>query len=249
MRIKSVERRVSYYDCDNNSRLRPSNILRYFAEISTRDLDKGFKNISKMDELGYGWMLARWKVSIDKYPKTGDKILMETWVSKVNKFYMHREYIIKDMDENILIKGSGLWIFIDTAKRKLIRLTDEFFDMDFIHDKSNFEDFYTFTDDDYRVESKLKVRRSDIDANQHVNNIKYLDWIMESVPEEIYLGHTISEFDIQYKKEIQYPAEVLIYSGCEDKSEYLELIHNIVKESSDKTNCFIKTKWKAIENK
>ncbi len=35
------------------------------------------------------------------------------------------------------------------------------------------------------------ARRSDMDMNGHINNVTYLGWALETVPEDIYLNYSL----------------------------------------------------------
>ena len=46
----------------------------------------------------------------------------------------------------------------------------------------------------------FNVRYSDIDTNGHVNNSKYVSWIIETVPLEIVLNYTLKNLKMDYKR-------------------------------------------------
>ncbi|KAK8551206.1 hypothetical protein V6N13_119688 [Hibiscus sabdariffa] len=41
----------------------------------------------------------------------------------------------------------------------------------------------------------------DLDVNYHVNNAKYLDWILETTPDSIICSHELWKINFQYRKE------------------------------------------------
>ena len=47
----------------------------------------------------------------------------------------------------------------------------------------------------------LPVTRRDTDTNGHANNVKYLEWAMDDVPDEIYDGMSLADVRIVYRKE------------------------------------------------
>lgn len=48
---------------------------------------------------------------------------------------------------------------------------------------------------------KQVARRADMDMNGHINNVTYLAWALETVPEDVYGSMTLSEVEIDYKSE------------------------------------------------
>uniref|UniRef100_A0A5B7AUC4 Acyl-ACP thioesterase-like C-terminal domain-containing protein n=1 Tax=Davidia involucrata TaxID=16924 RepID=A0A5B7AUC4_DAVIN len=44
-------------------------------------------------------------------------------------------------------------------------------------------------------------RWSDMDANQHVNNVKYIGWILESVPLNVLEDYNLTSMTLEYRRE------------------------------------------------
>jgi fatty acyl-ACP thioesterase A len=49
----------------------------------------------------------------------------------------------------------------------------------------------------------LKPRRADLDMNQHVNNVTYIGWVLESIPQEIIDTHELKVITLDYRRECQ----------------------------------------------
>ena len=47
----------------------------------------------------------------------------------------------------------------------------------------------------------VSARRSDVDPNGHINNVCYLSWALEAVPEELYSGYDLVEVEMDFKAE------------------------------------------------
>ena len=45
------------------------------------------------------------------------------------------------------------------------------------------------------------VRYSDVDHNEHANNVKYTVWAMDALPEELVYDHHVKELTINFNKE------------------------------------------------
>lgn len=203
--IKEID--IPYYECDNEGILFPSSILKFLSEVAI--LHNEF-NLSKQAD-NSGWMLNKWRLKIGEYPKGKDRITIETWVSKVDRFYVTREFRIYLRDIEIA-RASSLWIYMDINKRRPIRIKDSDLDPNSIIEDFNFDGFSRLDFDISNGENDtfFKLRRSDIDTNQHVNNVKYFDWILESIDENFYRENSLEEVEIEYKKELKYPEKVRI---------------------------------------
>ncbi|KAH7517577.1 hypothetical protein FEM48_Zijuj09G0079800 [Ziziphus jujuba var. spinosa] len=50
----------------------------------------------------------------------------------------------------------------------------------------------------------LVPRRADLDMNQHVNNVTYIGWVLESMPQEIIDSHELQTITLDYRRECQH---------------------------------------------
>ncbi|CAM8926074.1 unnamed protein product [Rhodiola kirilowii] len=139
------------------------------------------------------WVVTRINIQGDKYSSWGDIIEIDTWVDAAGKNGMRRDWIIRDYKtQQVITRATSTWVIMNRITRRLTKMPEQvreevspFFtsqlsiatadnDCDKI-DKLNDETVE-------RVRSDLEPRWSDMDANQHVNNVKYIGWILESVP-------------------------------------------------------------------
>lgn len=80
------------------------------------------------------------------------------------------------------------------------------------------------------------IQRRDIDTNGHVNNLHYIDYALETLPEDIYNSNEFDNIEIHYKKEIKYGETIKCYYSFENnkhlitiKSEDDKTLHSIIK--------------------
>lgn len=240
---------IPYYDSDKYGNATTSSILAYLGETSGEHTDSIGFGFNKLKELNYAWMLNKWKVRIDRYPKAKEKITIETWASGMDRFYATREFVIYDEENKELCRASTLWIFIDMNKKRPIRIPLEIVQSLDISEERVFNEFYDFKKE-INIDKYIDfhVRRSDIDYNNHVNNTKYLSWMLETVPEYIHENYILNEFEILYKKETTYGNTIL--SGTKEINEIQtnkEFIHNILDKDNNEIHAFAITRWKKIE--
>lgn len=245
MKKHKITFQVPYYDTDKSGRVTTYNILRYFEETSSSHTDT-FSNVDGgINSLNYGWMLYRWKLKINEYPKAKDKVQVETWVSKVDRFYIYREFRLLNDEDEVLGVASTVWIMVDMKKKRPVRIQKTFINMLKIIDESNFTEFEDFKDKLEIINNlEFKVRRSDIDYNNHVNNTKYLLWIVESVPNYIYEDYMMTELEIIYKKEIKYGETILSgHTKANKNGEQTLFTHEISGKENGNKHAYGISKW------
>lgn len=54
------------------------------------------------------------------------------------------------------------------------------------------------------IQSGLMPSWSDLDVNQHVNNVKYVGWILQSAPQPVVESHELASMTLEYKKECKW---------------------------------------------
>ena len=135
------------------------------------------------------WILKGGALEMDTYPGYAMTIRIETWISSMERYRGYREYLIRDENGRMLGSCSTLWVFMDLIRRTLIPIPDVFHrawksnscrPIDTLFRKKDYAPLDKGTLDVF------DLRRRDIDSNHHVHNIRYLEWICESIPSEVY---------------------------------------------------------------
>ncbi|XWS37093.1 hypothetical protein CRYUN_Cryun19dG0013200 [Craigia yunnanensis] len=66
----------------------------------------------------------------------------------------------------------------------------------------------------------IQPRWSDIDANQHVNNVKYIGWILESVLMDVLEDYNLTSMTLEYRREcLQFNLLESLTSSTENVTE------------------------------
>lgn len=195
---------VHYFEVDQHQEATPVTILRYLEETAIAHSEAVGLGIKNLREQGIAWLLNRWSVQMDRYPIWNEKIVVETWPSYFERFYATRQFAIKDKKGALIGKATSLWIFLNIERKRPVRIPNkimlpyglnEYTVMD-----EPFGELYSLPDTE--TVKEFYVRRSDIDTNKHVNNTRYLDWVLETISDEIYENYSLESFEILYKKEI-----------------------------------------------
>ncbi|KMT02998.1 hypothetical protein BVRB_8g195640 [Beta vulgaris subsp. vulgaris] len=173
-------------------------------------LGDGFGSTPEMCKKNLIWVVTRMQVLVDRYPTWGDVVQVDTWVSSSGKNGMRRDWLVRDCSTGeILTRASSVWVMMNKHTRRLSKMPDEVRGEIGPH----FVDTPPIIDEDGRklpklddstaeyIRTGLTPRWNDLDVNQHVNNVKYIGWILESAPQSILETHELSGMTLEYRRE------------------------------------------------
>jgi len=200
-----IQRKVGFYEVDAGFSLRFKSLLHFFQDLTGVHSDLGGCGIRWLMGQGRAWVLHRTCVRVHRTPCLGDELRILTWSRGSKGFRAYRDFEIYCRGEKI-VSATSLWIFIDTEKKKILKVpeeaaqwytieTDRAMDMDIdeFHPNLKFEPEHSET---------VEIRPSDFDPLDHVNNALYLDFL-ENLVGRTYPDQTrIREVVIQFHNEI-----------------------------------------------
>jgi len=176
---KTINFNVRERDVNLNDNIRPATVLDYFQDIAgihATELGLGFEPMLKLNL--YWVILYVQYEKVGKIPSFGEQIKVNTWPKLQSKLEFEREYEIRDLNDNLLIKGISNWCVINSESRRLERANKVKFSGEY-YDKSNFDTKckrkLNLTPSDIISEYDYKVHMTDLDHNLHLNNARYLD--------------------------------------------------------------------------
>ncbi len=186
-----------------------------FAKHSN-SLKVGLEDIIKM---GYTIVLLSWKLEINNRPKYKDKIKVNTWVKETSKMYFYRDFEII-INDDVAVKATSKWMLLDIKTFKPV-MNLELIKKQNPIDKDVFEtrDIKRLKElDNYSKKLKYYIRKSDIDLNNHVHNLNYIDMALEVIDDKYY-----SNIEIEYLKEIKYNDKIIVMSEKINDKYYIKI--------------------------
>lgn len=204
--------------CGPDRVVKPSGILDLFQSVAgehANELGIGMRQIYPQN---YAWVLMRVRYEMIKPILMDSEVKVITWPQPAGRIDFDRDYLICDLNDNILVKGSSKWVVINLETRRIER-TSKF---SYPHNPKldrNFEgiDKIDNTNVNFNESRKYVVRPSDIDMVGHLNNTKYADLCYDM------LATNYKNFTINYNREIALNEEILIEKGELDDLVYIKV--------------------------
>jgi acyl-ACP thioesterase len=197
------------------------------------------------DRLGFGyddmvrrktfWVLTRQKLALRKWPKWKDRVSLRTWIRLNRGPFSNRDFEIFLGDEKIG-ECTASWVAVSAETRKPTNIDlGDLFDALQTERKVSVEAGKIELRSDLESIAKFQVRNSDIDQNQHVNNTRYAQWVLDSIPLEDHRKHSLREYEVNFLAETHVGDVITIRKGEAPASDGLRRADfQGVRESDDK---------------
>lgn len=209
---------------DFKGKLKLSSLFTYFQDISglhSEELGMGMELLYEKHSVL--WVLARIRVDVNRYPSWNDDITIETWPQKPSRMGFERDFLVRDQKGNILAKSISSWVVIDVKTRRLKPTKDIFIGYLPIIEERAIDCRLGGLKPQGPLElvSRRRVGYSDIDINRHLNNSKYVDFIMDSFGLEEHEKYHIKSIEVNYSKEALPGDTMAIYKDLSQHSSGL----------------------------
>lgn len=215
-RIWEKEYYLRASDFDKFNQIKPSAVLDLFQDAAGQhalELGVGFE---KMLERPYLWVLTRVKFKVVSQPESYQKVKIKTWPLQPHRLNYRREYCIENENGERLIVGSSEWLVIDSQKRSFVSVENLYpFNEGFCEEKmfegklSKVLGFET-EETTYIVNARF----SELDINNHVNNTKHANYVLDAVNPSN--ARELESFQIDYRKEVLQGTQLNIYHKKQD---------------------------------
>ena len=199
----------------------------------------GFSHLKENDFI---WVLARQLIKINSYPKWGDTIEVHTWPTGKDRIFCYRDFKILEPNGSIVVAASTTWFVIDLVTRKPQKTALYYHaklpeDVEIVFD-TRLNKLEPVESEDFTT--SLRVSYGDLDMHKHVNNVRYIEWIMNCLPLEFMNTYFLKEIEINYMSEASYQDEIAVSYEKKGKSTFL---HKIVRKSDNTEICRARTAW------
>lgn len=239
---------IHYYETAQRNELRIPNLMNYFEEVALLQSEERKVGLDYYQKNNVVWMLHKWDITIHKNPVFGQKITIRTLPVSMAGFTGYRKFWVFDSSGVTLMSANSAWIFVNTLNKRPIRVNEDmkqaYRNEDSLEGKLEMPEIPALQKADFSRE--FNVRQADIDINQHVNNVRYVEWALEALPPEMKKDVRPENIRIVFKKETTYGQ--MINSQVEVRKEggMLNSVHRIL-DNQGREACALMIRWQNAE--
>ena len=150
------------------------------------------------------WIILGWKLKVFKRPNWNKILNVKTYASVFGEMFSFRDFEITDEDGNMVAKASSKWVIVDYQTKHIRRMPEEIC-KNFVTDNEPIfgSRINIKIKEPESIENTInyKVLRRDLDTNYHVNNLNYIHFAEEALPQNVYDNVDLNNVEIMYKHE------------------------------------------------
>ena len=201
---------VPYANVDREQVLLLRGVFELLQEAAIKHADQFAAGTLAVANRGETWVLNRMAAEIARYPHYEEPVRVVTWSSGIRGFKGYRDFRVYGGDE-LIASASTLWLYLSLATKSLCRVPREVAEQ-----FPSRADPAVFCPDLERLAwtppapgaagLPVTVRYSDVDANGHVNNTAYFDYLQTALVRGGFAPRP-RRLEIQFLREIPPDAE------------------------------------------
>ena len=211
--------RITSYDVDFKAKLVPSRLLQYFQEVAWRHAEFYDFGYTRLKERNQAWVLFKVVVHIQRMPVWDEDITIITWPKGIDKLFALRDFEVFDENDVKIISATSGWLVINFETRRPCRV-------DFLFERAQIVDKHAIVWNSKKLTgvpanceiATRNVSNTDLDVNNHVNNARYLDWIIDSLPHSYLEKHSPVAIEVNFLNETRINDKLEICSCSSGKN-------------------------------
>jgi acyl-CoA thioesterase FadM len=238
--------RVRFYDVDARGRVTLPALCRFLQVAADQHARSGGASMDHLQAAGRMWILAELTLRVQSLSTIDESLVVETWgSSRMSGARAYRDFLILNETEQLLASASTLWLYLDAATRRPLRLPDSV--MAFRVDQRDpvLLQAPEPVDGAGAIESETAVRVGwqDLDQNGHTNNIRYLEWALAAVPVDVWENHEPAAVVVRFRNETRLGDVLRCIARVSNGQGGVRIDHEILGEG-ERTVVTVSTEWR-----
>ncbi len=229
---------IKHYEIDAAGRFSLAALANHVQENAAehaRRLKVGFKDLQVNN---HAWMLSRIRFTYLSSPRLGDHFETETWVKDYDRLFSYRDFHFKRNDEIFAVANSA-WVIADPVNRKIVPVEQ------YVNKAYKLKDRCAVNEPLPKlkgVEGKAEhvfihqVHFSSIDLNHHANNISYLQWYLDYLPDNLALV-PVANITVNYLHEVKLDDKISIYYDIRKDGDAFHINCEMVNGATEQVAC------------
>lgn len=230
---------INFLQSSPNGNIRLTNLCHLLQLTAHEHSVLGGLSFDDMQAFDQAWVLTNFYLEIDYLPKREETIVVKTWIVSMDGIQSLRA--LEVWHNNQKIAGAiTSWVVLNTKLRKTEKLAIPFEHFQLfpkrLPTKKPLERLRKLQQYEFSFDQIVKI--SDLDLVNHVNNVKYLEWCLDTIPLPYFEENRITAVHISFLREMQWNQRFTIHQNSKqdqfDFSISAEKVCSLLKISVEK---------------
>lgn len=207
---------------DCYGRLKPSVLLYFAQEIAGEHCIQLGTDWDSLQKAGLFWALIRTKVEITRLPQLGEELTIETWPMPETRTAYPRCTVAYDSHGQECFRILSLWVLMDTENRTMVLPGKSPIHVPGLARGNEPEAPRALPAHGGALSAQRIVGFGELDRNLHMNNTRYLDWVMDLPDVSYHNTHSLKGFTICYFSEARHRQNISLAGALESDILYVD---------------------------
>lgn len=224
MAVFEYKIRIRYTEINEKNELSDKGLINLLSEVAGKHSVSAGYGLNDIEKTNYTWMILYWKIKVYKRPHWDTDLIVKTWGRDFKKVSCWRDFEVYDTEGEKIAIATSEWVLIDAKKLSLTKMTEEVKNAYGDVPKKVFEEEIRgklLEPDNMEKVYEYTPKRRDIDVNNHVNNIHYVEYAYDALPSQV--KPDFNNLEIFYKKQIKLGETISCYYKQEENSHIVAI--------------------------
>lgn len=246
--VLSREYQVRFHEAGFRGTVRPVTILDYLQDTAAAHSAECGYPLSRLIARNLTWVLSRYHVQVKRYPSVGETIRVNTWRPAFEGLFALRDFEVADATGNLIAAATSSWVILDLETKRPVKLDTVMNNFPINGRRAIHDEFASLAKlESAEMHESFKVRASDLDLNNHVNHTVYVEWALETVPDDVRRNMCPVGIEAAYRAEAFLGDTVLSGTTMADNGNTVGFLHQLVNERDGKELTRLRTVWRKID--
>lgn len=236
---------IRSYEVDVHGVVSIPAICNYFQNLGYNHALR-MKEWNDIEESGStGYVLTRLHVRMLRIPRWKETITIASWLSPIVSGSAIRDFELTDERGSLVGVGTNSAVFFDLERRRPMEAPEGFLKLNLPKRPRALDDPFERLPKPAHIhhEKAFTAGMTDIDMYNHVNNVVYISWAMDAVPQEVWRTHVPMEMEIAFRSEVSFGEAVVSQAEEIRTPEGMTYVHRLARENSERDVALLRTRW------
>jgi acyl-ACP thioesterase len=228
--------KIFAFTTDCHKKISAPALIRLLQETAMGHVRKLQLSVYDLQPLHLTWVLLRMRVDFFKRPELGEIVHVLTYPCGIDRFLTFRDYFMYDEQGELVATAATTWLLMDTRTRRMARIPDVVAQKIPSAAPEGRTPLPHAADKlpplgNPQAALDFRVNWHDLDFNAHLNNVTYIEWMLESLPDEILENAEVKQIEVIFNLEAQWKEVVRSEVQPTEDGSFL---HQLIRVSNGK---------------